>query len=157
MKKPSPSSEGGFSLIELMVALTIFAIGLLGLAYLQVALIRQNSGAQYMAQASLAANQMLGTIWAAGRSNLGNFNGMNTCTNSLPGAGNAAVVAAAWSTFVANTLPQGCGSVQFYTPNGSATTGTNITPPAIATVSVQWGTPMGGQQQMNVSTEVLLP
>jgi type IV pilus assembly protein PilV len=157
MNKPIPSSEQGFSLIELMVALTIFAIGLLGLAYLQVALIRQNSGAQYMAQASLAANQMLGNIWAAGRSNVGDFNGMNTCTNNLPGTGNAAAVAAAWSTLVANTLPQGCGSVQFYTPNGTATAGTSVTLPAIATISVQWGTPMGGQHQLNVSTEILLP
>lgn len=53
------SSESGFSLIEVLVALTIFAIGLLALAGMQMTAIRGNSGAQSLTSAtSLAEGTM---------------------------------------------------------------------------------------------------
>lgn len=53
------NSEGGFTLVEVLIALTIFAIGLLALAGMQVTAIRGNSTSQSLTSAtSLAEGTM---------------------------------------------------------------------------------------------------
>lgn len=49
----------GFSLLELLVGLIILAVGLLGLAGLQVMSLRQNNGAYLRSQATLMAYDIL--------------------------------------------------------------------------------------------------
>jgi type IV pilus assembly protein PilV len=46
--KREKSGQAGFSLIELLVAIVILAVGLLGLAELQVTAIRANSHSQHL-------------------------------------------------------------------------------------------------------------
>lgn len=48
-------SEAGFSIIELMIALTIFAIGLLATASMQITAIKGNAGAQKRTTINAAA------------------------------------------------------------------------------------------------------
>ena len=50
--------QKGLTLIEVMVALVILSVGLLGLAGLQLAGIRGSSGSNYRVQAVLAANDL---------------------------------------------------------------------------------------------------
>lgn len=59
------SAEGGFNLIEVMVAIAIFAFGILALAYLQAAIVKLNSNSQYLTTANNAASQMTGYLWTA--------------------------------------------------------------------------------------------
>lgn len=66
------SDEQGFNLIEVMVAIAIFAFGILALAYLQLSIQKLDTNSQYITTANDAANQMTGYLWTA----LGN--GSNT-------------------------------------------------------------------------------
>lgn len=55
-------SEGGFLLIEVMVAILIFSIGILAVAGLQAVMIKNSTDARYRAIASYVAEQRIGEI-----------------------------------------------------------------------------------------------
>lgn len=60
MLKPYPiHPESGFTLLEVMVAVFILAVGLLGLAQLQVTALKHNQTAEFRTQASLLAGDIL--------------------------------------------------------------------------------------------------
>jgi len=59
--------QGGFSLIEGLIAIVIFSIGVLALIALQVTSVRQSSNAKYRSDAALLANQLIGEMWVSAR------------------------------------------------------------------------------------------
>ena len=59
--------QGGFTLLEGMVAILVFSFGVLALVGLQVTSIQQSSNAKYRSEASLLANQLIGTMWVGNR------------------------------------------------------------------------------------------
>lgn len=54
--------QQGFSLIELLVAVVILAVGILGIAGLQVVALQQNRGALYRAEATMLANDIMDRV-----------------------------------------------------------------------------------------------
>ncbi len=58
-RKTRQQNQRGASLIEVMVAVTILSIGLLGLAMLQVKSLRLNTDAYLRSQATLIANEFI--------------------------------------------------------------------------------------------------
>ena len=73
----------GFTLIEVLVAVVIFSIGLLGIAGLQIAGLRYASGSQHRAAATMQAQNMTDRMYA----NLaGVDNGDYNVTGSMPGS-----------------------------------------------------------------------
>ncbi|MFA5684613.1 MAG: type IV pilus modification protein PilV [Lysobacteraceae bacterium] len=59
---PSPRApQRGFSMIEVMVAVLVLSIGLLGMAALQAATLRNNQSANYRTQASNLAYELIDT------------------------------------------------------------------------------------------------
>ncbi len=60
----SPQSQEGAVLIEAMIALLIFSLGVLALAGLQMAMIKNTDDARYRAEATFIAQEKLGQIWA---------------------------------------------------------------------------------------------
>lgn len=64
MKEQVASSRSGFSLIEMLVAMTIFAIGLLGLCALIISSMRVNSQARLISQGTVAAKSRLEQLLA---------------------------------------------------------------------------------------------
>jgi type IV pilus assembly protein PilV len=59
MMSASKNSQSGFSLVELMVAIMILAVGLLGLAELQVTAIKTNAHSQGLMAASAVGQMFL--------------------------------------------------------------------------------------------------
>ena len=61
--KPLPSQQKGVVLLESLIAILIFSLGVLALAGLQSAMIKNTDDAKYRAEATFVAQQKLGEIW----------------------------------------------------------------------------------------------
>ncbi|EAT14525.1 prepilin-type N-terminal cleavage/methylation domain-containing protein [Desulfuromonas acetoxidans] len=62
--KTTSNKEAGFSLIELLVALTVFAIGLLALAGMQITAIQGNSSAHSLTALTSLADGLIEELWS---------------------------------------------------------------------------------------------
>ena len=60
----SENSQSGFSLVELLVAIVVLAIGMLGLAQLQITAMRTNSKSQGIIAATSLAQEMIENVIA---------------------------------------------------------------------------------------------
>lgn len=69
MKQPFPQAgrQSGVMLIEAMLAILIFSIGVLGIIGLQAAANKASVQAKYRSEASLLANEIIGRMWATNR------------------------------------------------------------------------------------------
>lgn len=109
-------SQGGVMLLEALVAILIFSLGIIALMGLQANSIAQVSQAKYRTDASYLASQIVGRMWMDPSSQaLTNFQ-----SNGYTGR-------AGWDSLVAATLPNGAGSI--------AVLGT------VATVTITWRQP----------------
>lgn len=59
--------QTGVMLIEAMLAILIFSIGVLGIIGLQAAATKASADARYRSEASLLANEIIGRMWATNR------------------------------------------------------------------------------------------
>ena len=122
--------EGGFTLIEVLVVLTLFSVGLLGLLSLQARTTQLAGGAEDGTRAMLLANELVATMWGANTSNP-----------------DAAVVTA-WQNVVANSPTRGL-------PNGN---GTVVVNDRVATITVTWRAPHEPSDTSHrYVTQVLIP
>ena len=115
MRKPSIRQQKGAFLLEALIALLIFSVGILGVMGLQATALKNTSDAKYRADASFLANQIIGQMWAD-KADLSSY-----------------ATPTAWLARVASTLPQGTGTIVLdVDPN----TGSQRT-----TVTVNWQLP----------------
>lgn len=84
-------------ILEVLIALLIFSLGVLGLVGLQANATKSSGQAQFRAQAVLLADELVGTMWAGNHSNAVL---LNTYGPSSADAGFTA-----WKNKVATTLP----------------------------------------------------
>ena len=56
--------QAGFTLIEVMIALSIFAIGILAVSAMQITAINQNSGSRMQTEATAVAEQLMERLMA---------------------------------------------------------------------------------------------
>ena len=129
----SVKSNKGFTLIEVLIAVLVLSIGLLGLAALQANGLRSNFGAYTRSQAVILVNDMADRIRANPTAATANFydniNGPagdpNTCLAADCTIAQIALYdTAVWYDNLQNALPNGTGTV---TGNGT-----------VFTVSVMW-------------------
>jgi type IV pilus assembly protein PilV len=59
------ATQTGVMLLEALVAILIFSLGVLSIIQLQAASIKQASGAQYRSMAALLANDLISRMWAS--------------------------------------------------------------------------------------------
>jgi type IV pilus assembly protein PilV len=140
----------GFTMIEVLVAIFVLAIGLLGLAGLQASSLKNNTSAYTRSQAQLLAYDMLDRM----RSNkegvkYGNYDDLLSTTPTDPNCVDSGCSVAElaqhdafeWTTFLAQTLPSGTGSVS---GNGVG---------SIFTITVMWDDERTGATGTNCSDD----
>lgn len=120
MRKP-PLGQRGFTLIEVMVAVIVLSIGLLGLAALQTTGLRNNHSAYYRSQATFLAYDIIDRMRAnRDAATAGNYNLAMPATPS-GGSGIAAADQAEWINSLGNLLPSGDGSIAVNSATGATT------------------------------------
>lgn len=121
--------QRGFTLLEVLVAMVIVSIGLVGLAGLMMTSAKNNQSAYYRSQASWLAYDIVDRMRANRTSALnGDYNiGYQTAASSANAT--ALLDLGQWKTELATALPEGDGQITF--PNG------------VATVFVRWNDSRG--------------
>jgi len=114
IQRRSRQSQAGVMLIEALVAILIFSVGVIAVMGMQAVSIEQVSQAKYRTDASYLANQITGQMWTD-MPNLANY------------ATAGSSVRSAWDATVAGTLPSGTATI---TVVGS-----------LVTVTVNWQVP----------------
>ena len=118
--------QQGFSLVEVMVALVVLSVGMLGIAGLYVTSLRSGGGAIYRMQAVNLASDLADRIRANPGANVAYMGA--AANNNCYGAGAALCLPPAmaandllvWNTQLANILPNGLGVVNAVVVPGSA-------------------------------------
>jgi len=120
--KPA-SQQKGVMLLEALVGILIFSIGILAMLGMQAVGIRNTMDSKYRSEAAYLANEIVGQMWVD-RSNIASYDDS--------GAGNARRTA--WNTRVASLMPQD--------PASPSTTAPTISISGRqATVTVRWKPP----------------
>lgn len=104
--------QRGFTLLEVMVAVFVLAVGLLGMAHLQITSLKHNQSAEYRSQAALFAADMLDRM-RANREAAQNGNYALAIGDNLPA--NTDTIADAdivdWRDSLSRYLPNGSGLI----------------------------------------------
>jgi type IV pilus assembly protein PilV len=141
-----PKSRG-LTLVEILIALVILSVGLLGLAGLQTLSLKFNTSAYYRTQATQLAYDIADRMRANRAAALANMYAMDDTGGTPPVCGAAVGDGtalqddlAAWRNALACRIPQSAGSI---VPNGDGE----------FTITVQWTDGAGdGQTSMEVTT-----
>lgn len=140
--KQTSNNQAGFTLVEVMVALLILSVGLLGMAGLQMEGMNSNHDAMLRTIATQHAADMSERI----RSSRGGFivtdaAGTESCNDNGNCPPRVQSDFDAWTTTIANTLPSGDGRVIAL---GNAAAGTNT-----IQITVRWDENGTGANQRN--------
>jgi type IV pilus assembly protein PilV len=107
---------GGFTMVEMLVALLALSIGLLGIAGLQLTGLRANLGASLRSQATYLAYDILDRM-RANRTNLARYDAVGLGAAPAPG-GQATADLAAWKANLTAVLPLGDGTIDVLDRDG---------------------------------------
>jgi type IV pilus assembly protein PilV len=130
-----PKRARGFTLVEVLIAILLFSVGILGAVGLQARMLQASAQNTDRARASMLANEIVSQMWAQGSAQL------------------SPEAVATWRSRVADSaktgLPNGSGSVA-YTVAASGTT---------AVVTVNWKSPAAPANAASNSfaTSVVMP
>jgi type IV pilus assembly protein PilV len=114
----TPKTQGGVILIEALIGILIFSIGILALIGMQAAAMKNTTDAKYRSEAAFLANQIIGQMWA----DRDNF--------KLYGDGGTHPPRVQWDADVAALLPSANPSIKVDPANGNQ-----------VTVVIQWRQP----------------
>lgn len=131
-RSPRRKSLQGIALIEAMVGIIIFSVGVLGIVGLQSAMTKTQTATKFRGDAAYLASELIGTMWGdAG--NLASY-ATASCTGYARCNG--------WKTKVGKVLPSGNATV---TVAGGQ-----------VTVTVTWTTPSDGSHSYSTTTAIQL-
>ena len=146
-KLPIMSAIHGFSLIEVMVALFVLAVGMLGISALQIQALQENNDNYWRAQAvilsqDIADRMRANTVGAAqGSYKTPGAPGGNCVTGDCTPAQIAGWDLSIWNTAITNAgLPDGGGTIICDDATGTAADGLDCSPGpgSLHTVTVTW-------------------
>lgn len=110
--------QSGFTLLEVLVAMLVLSIGLLGLAGLMASSMRNNQSAYHSTRATWLAYDILDRMrannavaLAGGYSAAGALGSPASCSTTAPSGSIAAQDIGAWKNMIACALPTGDGAI----------------------------------------------
>lgn len=133
MNRPAPPRSipaRGFALLEVLVALIICAIGVLGVVGLQGAMTRAQTATGFRGDAAYLAQQLIGGMWVD-RNNLAAY----ATANCGPACND-------WRSRVASRLPGGSATVTVDTTTG------------VVTIEIRWTAPGEATSQFTTATTI---
>ncbi|MFC4160654.1 hypothetical protein [Chitinimonas lacunae] len=140
--------QDGLILLESLVAILIFSLGVLALLALQGNTMKRVGDNKYRADAAYLANELIGTIWATGAVDKAKI---NTFACAAPCVDSSNVELKAWLGRVQGALP---GVVLASKANAPAITVVNSAAGRQVTITLNWavpstqgGAPMTGRYQ----------
>jgi len=125
----STNRQSGVMLLEALLAILVFSVGILSLVGLQALAVNQSSDARYRSEAALLANELIAQMWVSDRSVAALQNNFNT--------GGAAY--APWLVRVQAALP---GVIE----DEDTEPLVNVDVNGVATVTVRWRAPNEPQE-----------
>ena len=134
--------QRGFMLLEALVALLIFSIGVLGIVGLQASMTKSQTDSKFRADAAFLAQRLVGSMWSD-RSGLDKYATATNCSSHAR--------CNSWLTEVANQLPQGGANVTIDTLD---TDGTGSVIAAEVTIAINW-TPPGEDTRRFITTSAV--
>ncbi|HEX6020327.1 MAG TPA: prepilin-type N-terminal cleavage/methylation domain-containing protein [Burkholderiaceae bacterium] len=143
----------GFALVEVLVAVLLFAIGILGLVGLQAAMTQTQTESKVRADAANLVDELAAVMWGE----LGNQATIANLAAFSTGGCAGSAACNAWLTKLGKTLPGGTLSALAFN---------NVADPwdanyGMVTVTLQWSLPNGGTHQyvstFNVAQNVPSP
>jgi type IV pilus assembly protein PilV len=126
--------QQGVALLETLIAILIFAFGVLGIVGLQTSMTRAQTASKFRGDASYLASELMGTMW----SDIPNLAFYETASGACDG--NARCLA--WKTKVAMALPGGTAVIE----------------PAVSgdvTITINWAVPGEGSHRYQTRTTVV--
>ena len=100
--QPRRSSEGGFTLIEVLIGISIFAIGMLAVARMQMLTVRNTTVGNLTSQATMLAHQKMEELKTTAFADL-----INEVENNIDTEGNAGGIYTRTTTIVTPAAPLG--------------------------------------------------
>ncbi len=119
-------AQSGSILLEALVAILIFSVGILAVVGMQVTAVKAASDARHRSEASLLANELLGQMWVTNRT------GSTLQTNFQGSAGSGGTYYNNWYTNVQAMLPGA---------DSNPPTVTVVSATGIVTIVVLWKLP----------------
>lgn len=117
-------------MLEVLVALLIFMVGVLGLVGLQGSMTRAQTESKVRADAAYLASEVIGRMWSD-LTNVATYNGSGCAAQAR---------CKEWQSKVANSLPGGTGAVTVDAPTGNVA------------VTITWTMPGGDTHQYVTQT-----
>jgi type IV pilus assembly protein PilV len=90
------AGQRGATLLEALIGILIFSVGILALVGMQALAIRHMADARYRSEASFFANEIIGRMWV---------NKGNLASYAFPGTGSPPAAIDNWVTAIQSTLP----------------------------------------------------
>jgi type IV pilus assembly protein PilV len=150
--------QQGVMLLEAMIAVVIFSLGVLALVGLQSVAVREVTESKARSDASYMADRVLGDLatlnLATGSANastlLTDFAGNYTATVAPPSAD--PVLFAAWQTQLARTLPDGRLTISIESTPDPIKAGESV---RAATIEVRWAIANGAQRTFSQTARLV--
>jgi len=136
---PSPLRERGVMLIEALVAILIFSIGILAVVGMQGVAIKDVTSAKYRSEAAFLAQELLAQMWTDN----GNINAY-----AFTGTGAPPAKIQAWVNKVQSRLPDGANQLPVVTLTDPSPAAPAAATGATVQITVRWRLPEEATQNL---------
>lgn len=140
----APRAQAGATLLEALVAILIFSLGILGTVGLQATAVQQSTDARNRTEATQLVDRLIGRMWTSNRTVANLQAQFNDCTSA------ACTGYADWYAEVAATLPG-------VTLTGTTKPTVNVDATGLVTITVFWRAPtdpVGSRHRYDSETQI---